>query len=239
MELTKSHKIIISAVAVIILLGIYVTFDKKSRENMDNNADISGQVASSTLATTTGSSTTKNNQVTGDYKIEQVPVKVTSGVPKPIPDLTRKVVFGSDSVLTQDIKSMIEKKVSGLQSELIKKPDYLAGWIDLGIYQKMAGDYSGAVVSWKYASLLSPINFISPGNLGNLYAYFLKDNGQAELYYKEAISKGPTQVYLYMQLADVYREVFKDLDKARALVAEGLTKIPNDPNLLQIQTSLK
>ena len=243
MQITKTQKIIIGAVAIIVLLGIYIAFDRKSRsQNVPVSTDTS-QTATSTTATSTitlnGSDSQTITQGGVTYKIEQVPITTGSGVPKPIPDLTRKVVFGSDVSLTPEVKAMVEQKVSGLQAELSKKPEYWAAWIDLGIYYKMAGDYDGAVISWKYARKLSPTDYISPANLGNLYAYFLKDNGQAEIYYKEAISKGPTQAYLYTQLAEVYRDIFKDLDKARAIIVQGLSKIPNDPNLLQLQASLK
>ena len=68
---------------------------------------------------------------------------------------------------------------------------------------------------------------------------FLNDKNQAETYYKQAIINGPAQAYLYTQLAEVYRDIFKDLTKAQAVVAQGLLKIPNDPNLLQLQGSLK
>ena len=81
-------------------------------------------------------------------------------------------------------------------------------------------------------------NFIAFADLGDFYAYFLKDNLKSEVYYKLAISIDPKQAYLYTQLADVYRYFFKDLDKARAIVDQGLQKVPNDPNLLQYKAAL-
>ena len=105
--------------------------------------------------------------------------------------------------------------------------------------QKAGGDYQGAIISWKYASRLAPTDFISLANIGNLYAYFLHDNAQAEIYYKQAIAKGQTQAYLYTQLAEIYRDIFQDLDKAKSIIDQGLSKIPNDPSLLQFKESLK
>jgi tetratricopeptide (TPR) repeat protein len=79
---------------------------------------------------------------------------------------------------------------------------------------------------------------VALGNLGNLYAYYIKDNAQAENYYKQAIAKGSTQAYLYVQLGEVYRDVFKDAAKAKATADQGLAKIPNDPSLLQFKATL-
>lgn len=232
MELTKTHKIIISAIVVIVLLGIYIVFDRKSNKEINNTNDIS-------TASSTDSTGKINTQGTGGYTIEQVSVEETKVKPEPVPDLNRVSVSASGAMVSPEAKSVAVEKIKTLQAKLKENPTYVEAWIDLGIYQKMAGDYEGAVISWKYASKLSPTDYVSVGNLGNLYAYFLKDNAQAEVYYKQAISKGSTQGHLYTQLAEVYRDVFKDLDKARAIVKQGLTKIPNDPNLLQLQASLK
>lgn len=233
MELTKTHKIIISAVVVVVLLGIYIAFDRKSNREIGNN--IEDEVS---VATSTDSTGTINTQGTGGYTIEQVSVEETKGKPEPIPDLNRVSVSATGAIVPPEAKLAAAEKIKTLQAKLKENPAYVEAWIDLGIYQKMAGDYDGAVISWKYASKLSPTDYVSVGNLGNLYAYFLKDNAQAEIYYKQAISRDPTQSYLYAQLFEVYRDVFKDLDKARAILKQGLSKIPNDPNLLDLQYSL-
>ncbi len=201
------------------------------------------QATSQNQATTTTTTVSKagiaNVEGTGGYTVEQVPATGDSGVPQPVPDLNRKVTVYNGAVVTVEAKQLATEKILSLQSQLKENPADLKSWINLGIYQKMAGDYQGAVLSWKYASKLSPTDFVSVGDLGNLYAYFLKDNAQAEIYYKLAISNGPTQSYLYIQLAEAYRDVFNDLNKAKAIVEQGLLKIPNDPNLLQFQASLK
>ncbi|MFA5888950.1 MAG: hypothetical protein WCW47_03425 [Candidatus Paceibacterota bacterium] len=230
MQLTKNHKIIISTAIVIILLGIYITFDKKSKQITEN------KIVGTTTATTTNNTETG---IKGNYKIEQVPITESKEVPQPIPDLNREPVLYSGAIISPEAKTLAVEKIKSLQTTLKNNPANLFAWIDLGIYQKQAGDYSGAVLSWKYAVKLSPADYVSPANLGNLYAYFLKDNTQAEIYYKQAISKGSTQAYLYTQLAEIYRDIFKDLNKARIIVNQGLSKIPNDPNLLQLQTSLQ
>jgi hypothetical protein len=61
----------------------------------------------------------------------------------------------------------------------------------------------------------------------------------AEMYYKDAISKGPKQTYLYIQLAEVYRDTFNNLDKAKAIIDQGLKVMPGDPALTEFKNSLK
>lgn len=232
--MTKTHKIIVSIVAVVVLLGIYIMIDRNSQNN-------SGEIATTTtqnVSTTTDGNIIKTDG-TGSYTIEQVPLEEGQGVPQPIPNLNRAAVSTSGAVIAPEARALAESKIKSLQATLKNNPADLESWIYLGIYQKQAGDYDGAVLSWKYAGRLAPNDYISRGNLGNLYAYFIHDNAQAEIYYKEAISKGPKQAYLYAQLADVYKDIFKSTAKARAIIDEGLSKIPNDPVLLQAKANLQ
>ncbi|HEY4508755.1 MAG TPA: hypothetical protein VJA47_04575 [archaeon] len=234
MEITKTHKIIISTVAVLVLLGVYIAFSKKS----EAPAEPVNPTASSTITTATSSGTQIVTQGSGGYKIEQVSLDNKKNVPQPIPDLNRPVISsGSVSVSSEAIVRATER-ILAMQSRLKKDPADLAAWIELGIYQKMAGDYDGVLISWGYATRLTPTNYVAFANLGDFYAYFIKDATKSETYYKKAISVAPKQAYLYTQLADVYRYVFKDLVKAKAIIDQGLSQIPDDPNLLQMKAVL-
>jgi tetratricopeptide (TPR) repeat protein len=232
MKFTKTQKIITSAVVIIILLGAYIVFDRRQRSQQtaqDNN-----QITATTTSTNSG-----NLQIDvkgSGYKIEQVPITNTT---TQLPDLNRPVTFNSSLYLTPEAKAADTAKIKEMQTILKKDPTNFGAWLDLGIYQKAAGDYEGSAISWKYASKIAPTSFIPLGNLGDLYAYYLNDSKLAESYYKQAIQKDPTQAYLYTQFAEVYLNVFKDTVKAKAVVAQGLTKLPNDTNLLQLQASLK
>ncbi|HRH26757.1 MAG TPA: tetratricopeptide repeat protein [Parcubacteria group bacterium] len=229
MEMTKTQKVISLIVFIVILiLGVYMVMNKKTNktETENTNASTTEQVIIDELS--------KNNP---NYTIEQVPI--TENVKKiPVPDLNRAVVFDSKLVFTPEVKTMITSKIVGLQTQIKADPNKLLPWIDLGMYQKMAGDYEGAKISWKYVSEKAPTDFISRGNLGFLYAYHLKDNAMAEMYYKEAISKDPKQTYLYIQLAEAYRDVFGDISKAKAIIEQGLKVIPNDPALSDFKKNL-
>jgi len=237
MQITKTNKTIISGIVIIILFGIYVFFDRKSKEQEQTTVANTDQVVAPT--TITDSKNIISAESTGGtYKIEQVPIVENKGVPQPIPDLNRPVTSADYVPVSPEAKARASENILALQENLKKNPVDLPAWLDLGMYQKMAGDYQGTVLSWQYAGKISPANFISFANLGNLYAYFLKDNGLAEMYYKQAISKDSTQSYLYTQLAEVYRDIFKDNAKAKVIIDEGLSKIPNDVNLLQMKASL-
>ncbi len=231
MEITKTHKFIASGLVVVILFGVYVYFDGRFKTN--DNENKSGVTASTTAPD--GSSVMTDGS--GNYKIE--PVAFNDGKSSyPMPDINRSLTVSEGAMISPESKSLAETKIKELQARIKSNNSDVLAWTDLGIYQKIGGDYAGAVLSWKYASHLSPTDYVSPANLANLYAYFMKDNAQAEIYYKQAVSKGPTQAYLYTQFAEFYRDVFKDSNKARELVNQGLAKIPGDKNLLQIQASL-
>ncbi len=234
MQITKIHKIILSAVAVAGLLTVYIVFDRRAR-----SAEVSIPKSEELSTTTSSGSQVITNPNGTIITIEKITPSVGNVIPKPIPDLNRPIIQSPLAKITPADLSSAIKKVKELQSLLKTNPANFPVWMDLAMYQKLGGDYDGAIISWKYAGRLAPTDFVSLGNLGNLYAYYLKDNGQAEIYYKQAIVKGPTQVYLYVQLAEVYTDIFKDMDKALAIITQGLTKIPNDPNLLQLQSSLK
>lgn len=234
MQMTQRNKIILSAVAVIILVGVYMFFDRRSGAgDVVNNEPVATTTTSSTTAPAIGTT-----NVTGQYTIEQVPIEEGAGVPQPIPNLNRPISVSSNAMVTPQATASATPVIKSLQASLKKNPADFNNWIALGISQKEAGDYQGAVLSWTYASKLAPNDYISLGNLGNLYAYFIKDNAMAENFYKQAIVKGPLNVNLYTQLAEVYVNIFKDNAKAKAIIEQGLVKIPNDPNLLQIKASL-
>lgn len=225
---TNRNKIIAIVVLVIILISTYFIFDKKSEVSTNNE-----QIAT----TTTDGTGSVSAQGQGGYTIE--PVEFEDTLPKPIPNLNREVSVSVGAIITPEATASATPKIKSLQEILKKNPADFNSWISLGIHQKQAGDYEGARISWEYASKLAPSDHISLGNLGNLYAYFIKDNTKAESYYKQAINRGPTQVNLYVQLAEVYVNFFSDKSKALAIINQGLTKVPNDPSLLQVKASLE
>jgi len=228
---TKRTVVIVLVAALLIGAGAFIWHKKNSQ------IPVLSSSATTTTTTVVGSGGTIVTQGSGGYTITPVPLSEGKGVPQPLPDLDRKVVF-TNTTLPADQKAMVSQKILSIQTDLKKNAANFPDWINLGMYEKMAGDYQGALLTWQYAARLAPSSYIPPADIGNLYVYFLSDTVKGEDYFKQAIAKGPDQSNLYIQLAEVYRDFDKDLTKARALVDQGLAKIPNDPGLLDMKASL-
>ena len=226
----KKRNTLIAVALILVLVGLYFAFDISKKE----------PVPVETVPTESNTSTTTQVNL-GDGIVATVPngymFESVNTPSTPVPSLNRAVVFVSG--IDESVQKAIQTKVAELQAELKKDSSKVAYWIDLGTYHKVAGDFSGAKIYWDYAGKRAPTDFISFGNLGNMYAYQLKDMVTAEKYYNQAIKNAPTQVYLYFQLAEAFRDVSKDISKARVVVDRGLVANPNNADLLTLKESLK
>ena len=129
--------------------------------------------------------------------------------------------------MNEDAKRIATAKIQDLSSQLKKDSDNLENWLILGIYRKMIGDYEGAREVWEYASAIRPQSSIPLNNLGDLYAYYIKDEAKAEEYFLRAISIDPNNLYLYFKITDFYRDFNKDTAKARAILEQGIAANPS------------
>ena len=192
MILNKTHKIVLSVAIILMLLGGYVYFDRRSKNSLSVLENMSATTTSE-LPGKVGDKITVQGP-NGSYTIEQVPI--TEGtVPQSIPDLDRPLTPSANATVSLDAKTLAARKVSERQSLLKKDPGNLPAWLDLGMYQKMGGDFEGTVISWTYATKLSRYH-VAFSNLGNLYAYFLHDIDKSLSYYKQAIAIAPNQAYI-------------------------------------------
>ena len=232
--MTQTNKILIT-VLVGILLGGIITFVVQSHKNTSPTSGTSTSTASNASSTPLTSANATTSTSTG-YTITQIPA---GNVPKPIPDLNRPVTFGQSVALDANTRTLLTQKITTLQTNLKANPNNLAYWVQLGVDQKIAGDFTGSVISWEYANKLDTTNYVAAADLGDLYGYYLHDTAKAQIYYKQAISRGPTKSYLYLQFATFYRDVMKNNSQALVIVNQGLAKIPNDPSLLQLQSTLQ
>ena len=78
--------------------------------------------------------------------------------------------------MDENAKKIASAKIQDLSSQLKKDSDNLENWLVLGVYRKIIGDYEGAKEVWEYAGAVRPQNSVSFNNLGELYAYYLKNN---------------------------------------------------------------
>jgi tetratricopeptide (TPR) repeat protein len=102
-------------------------------------------------------------------------------------------------------------------------------WIDIGMYKKVLGDYSGAEDAWRSAVALSDNPALAYGNLANLYFYNLRDYIKAEEYYKKALDAVPGS-YTYREgLADLYRyDLRNKVNEVEQIMKDGVEKDINN-----------
>lgn len=231
MNATKNtYKIIGALVVVLLLIGLYVMVNK-------NKTQVDTEV--NKIATTTDETGAIQVVGTDGQKYTVTPVPISEVKPQvAVPSLNRTLMVSAGATVAPEAKAAAAEKIKITQALLKKDPANLSAWIDLGIYQKMGGDYVGAMISWKYVSQVADRDYVSFGNMGNLSAYFLKDMVNAEKYYNQAIKNAPTQIYLYFQLVEAFRDVSKDTVKARAVVDRGLVANPNNQELISLKNSL-
>lgn len=140
------------------------------------------------------------------------------------PDLDRPINITENLPDVQ--KKDLTQKIIELSSVLKKTPDLFETWLILGIYRKTIGDYQGAREIWEYTVALQPGNFISYNNLGDLYAFYLKDNKKAEQNFNKAIELSPNRIQVYNSFYEFYRYVMKDDVKTKALLQKGIAANP-------------
>jgi len=170
----------------------------------------------------------------GGYTVEINPVNDKSNIP--VPNLDEEIVFGSN--IPFETQNKLRQEILEVISELKKDSNFLDNWISLGLYMKTIGDYDRAKEAWEYAIVLNPSNSVSHHNLGDLYAYFLKDNVKAEENFLKAIENAPSDIYLYFKMSEFYMDVMGDIGKARAIVERGMEANPNSDELKQLLDSL-
>ena len=114
-------------------------------------------------------------------------------------------------------------------------PDDWQSLLRLGAIKKSIGDYQGAEQAWLRVGELRPGNSVSFNNLGDLYANFLKDYPKAEENYKIALENSRAEAInttYRRSLFEFYLYYNQELDKAEALLLEGLTDQPENLDLL-------
>lgn len=148
-----------------------------------------------------------------------------------IPNLDRPLNIPAN--LPEDAQKIAREKIEKLTSELKQNPNSFDLWLQLAIYRKMFGDYEGAREIWEYLGKINPKNPVVFNNLGDLYAYFLKDTRKAEENFLKALENGPDQIYIYRNTYEFYRYVLKDDAKAKQILERGIKANPGSSQDLQ------
>lgn len=118
-------------------------------------------------------------------------------------------------------------------------PDFLFGWIEIGLLKKIIGDFEGARDAWEYAGLIRPTNSVSFANLGELYQHYLPDHAKAEKNFRRAVTNKPDDVMVYVSFSDLYSYSYKEkAGLADDILLEGLQANPGDVNLMKALAAL-
>lgn len=198
---------------VILLLGYYFYSDFKNGREV---TIIDNQPSQESNAT---SSLESVSEVSANKEVINIPA----------PSLDRPIVYPAD--MPAQIKEDNQNKISQIIKNLKANQDSFNDWIDLGLYRKLLGDYEGARQAWEYGSILRPQSPAPFSNLGILYGYYIKDAPKAEKSFLKAVENDPKGINLYFQTYDFYKDVMKDLTKAKAIIETGLKNNPADKDL--------
>jgi tetratricopeptide (TPR) repeat protein len=227
LNMNKKIISIIAGVIVVVGVGYYVYVDMTPNPVIVDTTDI-----------------TKKEEIQGDISIEgktvegdrPVTIKSVKNESIPVPNLDKKIVFNKNIPIgTQDI---LRQNIQTISQELKKDSNLPDNWIELGTYRKNIGDYVGSVEALNYAIYLNPSNSVAYNNIGDLYAYFLKNDVLAEQNFLKALEVAPKDLYLYFKVSEFYTDVLKNPSAARAIVEQGVEENPNSTELKDLLNSL-
>ncbi len=166
-----------------------------------------------------------------EIKIEPVDNQKSPEYVGPTIDLDRSTDFQS---ATEKDKKAIGEVVTRLKSD----PNNISDLLALATLRKVIGDYDGARLAFEQVIKVSPENSLAYRNLGDLYAYHLKDNVKAEQNLLLAIEKNPNQIEYYFKITDLYINFINSPNKARAIVQKGIKANPTSTELLSLEQSI-
>lgn len=138
-----------------------------------------------------------------------------------MPNLDRP--FEPRADLPESIREESRQKVATAIEKLKADPSLINNWLEVAVYRKSAGDYQGAEEIWKYLTVQWPQDTVAYNNLADLYQNYLNRPGEAEYYWRKFLSLVPTSVPAYRNLHDLYRTRLNDLERAEAILEEGLS----------------
>ncbi|MDP3710308.1 MAG: hypothetical protein Q8R29_01125 [bacterium] len=226
MEKLKNRNILI-LLGVIVVAGLVILLFKK-KEALDTTPT----VVNTPVITSTDSVPKKQDTVTASGASNNP--KYTGRDPEevhPNPD---------------DVKIFSEKRKEEIYSGITvhgrnvkENPDFLNGWLELGILKKVIGDYEGARDAWEYANIIRPGNSISFSNLGELYWRYLPNYTKSEANFKTSIKNKSDDPSVYISLSDLYFYSYAEKkDFADDILLEGTKANPEDTNLVRALAAL-
>ena len=224
----QKKNILFIGLAFLIVVGVSIFFVFSwSSEKGDNKAD-----EPTSQVPRVGAFDAEGNPIT----INPLPTTVDPKTLPPAPNMDGPFVFPKGYPVENQLT--VTEKMRNLQEAVKKNPGDVTSWIEIGLYWKLLENYTQAESAWLYATKLTPGDYVTLGNLGVLYTYYVHDYAKAEEYFLKALEQGPEQTYLYFQTSDFYRDAYGDIAKAKNIVDRGILANPKDIQLKELRTYL-
>lgn len=139
--------------------------------------------------------------------------------------------------LSADQRELYIRELKKYDAEYQKKPNDYSVLMQIAFYREHLGDPNTAINAYIKAGEVSPNNFLSFGNLGNLYVE-LGDYDRAEAAYKKALANDLQKGYLYRNLIDLYNQhMSAKKAEIEKILKEGLA-IPENSNSVELMIFL-
>lgn len=227
-SLFGARSILIVGVGALLLLGVaYFLVGSKGVSptgtgEQGASASSTENMSSATLSVLPGSA-----GMTGNAKVELVKAPQAPSLASP--------KYSGD--ITEEQWTSIAAAFKKTQDAIAKNVQDFKAWIQAGTLYKDAGDYAMAAKVWEYASVLAPTNIVSPLNLGDLYANYVKDYPKAEKNYLQEIANNQNSPLAYRALYELYTETSY---KPSATAAEDILRkgIAANPQATDLQVLL-
>ena len=225
----NSHKTLISAVVIILLVIGAFLFLRSYRVVTDTTPTSPTATTSISVATTTQQSIVEGITGTGHFKVTML------GDTPVVPDYKSIIVCQSNIPAAQCTQMQSQAVI--FEQRIAKNVQDQMAWINLGTVRKVAGDYQGAIKAWQYIAKLYPTNPTAFANLADTYANFIKDYSKAETNYLTVIKLYPADTSSYTNLFTIYTTTSY---KPTSTSAENILKrgITANPKAIDLQVIL-
>lgn len=238
MDWLKTNKILLVAVAFVILSGLSIVLRDSISSllyfGLDENKSDSLLNVSSTPSVIPQKKISLS-EINKPHVEDNAPFPPYTGRDpeeiRPVPEEIK--------LFTDEQKSQIYSSIKTYAEKVKQRPEILEDWLQIGILKKIIGDFEGARDSWEYAGVVSPLNYVSFANLGELYWRYLHEYPKSEKNFLISIKHKPDDTQTYISLSGLYFYSYKEKENlADDVLFDGLKANPEDTNLMKALASL-
>lgn len=221
----KYNKIIIALLVLVIGFSAFLlSKDKLFKQTAKNRPS---EVVSDSTSTKVKNESPQNSESKTNPPSSPRPVYTGRDPKEVIP--TESVV----SKLPESYKKQVFNEIKVFGQTVLESPQYVSGWLQLGILKKIIGDYRGAGDAWEYASRVEgQQQYVAFSNLGDLYWQYLPDYPKSEANFKKSLSLKPDNVPAYISLSQLYEYSYKEkVNQVPGLLKQGIAANPDSVDL--------